>query len=134
MQNLPDEIQAAVDVLADYGARNQTRYEEGDVTSIVRLRAWIAGAIQAQFEDPDYESAEDTEFFDLSGDTEYSVALVLESAAADSALVEITSELGRTTHGQVVGLTSEVLRLELADGEVRDFKVRRISQVEVIDA
>lgn len=51
---LPPDVVAAIDLLADYGVRNAARgYPHPE-----RLRASIAGAVEVQFTDPDYEQAD----------------------------------------------------------------------------
>lgn len=55
--SLPVDVQAAVDLLAEYGASRAA--DEGVERD--RLRAWIAGAVEAQVMDPDHEQAAEVE-------------------------------------------------------------------------
>jgi hypothetical protein len=50
---MPADIQIAIDRLAEWGA-GRCVYEHPRA-----LETWIAGAVQAQVEDPDYEQAEE---------------------------------------------------------------------------
>lgn len=54
----PLEVQQAIDTLADYGSalarERHPEYEHHD-----KLRDWIAGSIEVQFTEPDYEQIEE---------------------------------------------------------------------------
>ena len=47
--SLPPDVQEAISVLADYAVDIRPDYPAPD-----KLRAWVAGAVQAQVEDPDH--------------------------------------------------------------------------------
>lgn len=61
-EGFPPDIAAAIDMLADYGsARARESHPEYEFHDL--LRDWIAGAVQAQVEDPDYDQASDAALY-----------------------------------------------------------------------